>query len=331
MTFQYPQQPRGDRLLQTLCLVCSVLLLLGNTAKALEASILAGQRCLYAPCQRPSQQPLLVILGGMAQSIASWEQHVPALSQSRSLLIYEARGQGPPTANKNMAEDYLKDVSLPAQAQYLVNTLDELQHQQQQGQEGTELVDIAGFSLGGRIAMAMAALYPQRSRKLHLTGVAADRSVLGHLTVRSWKDHVRNSHNLKSFAWSVLLATYSPTYLQQLQDQGKLDSIINFVAQQNTAAGLSALLEQAHVSSDDDMWSTTGMARQIMASKNKMRGCLCVGELDSDMAPVSKVVELSEILQWDPPTILENCGHAVPMEQARPWRNHLLEFLNDPS
>lgn len=287
--------------------------LLAAVANAMSIEYVAGQRCLWTPAQKPSSNPPLVVLGGMAQSIASWEHHVPALSKDRDVLLYEARGQGPPRMNVPL-EDQFHDVSLPAQADCLVEALDEL--------EISDPVDIAGFSLGGRIAMATGIRHPTRIRKLHLTGVAANRSPLGRLTVASWKDHVQNNSNLRSFAWSVLLATYSPEFLANWQAQGKLEGILDFVATQNSKDGLTALLEQAHAQEGE--WSTAEMAQRV-----KVPGRACVGSLDKDMAPVSEVETLCQILDWEAPTILEGCGHAAPMEQPRLWRNGVLEFLNE--
>ncbi|CAB9527615.1 Alpha beta hydrolase [Seminavis robusta] len=191
----------------------------------------------------------MVIIGGMAQSIPSWEAQIPSLSQSRDVLLYEARGQGPPP--KERSPESFEDVSLPAQANMLMETLDEILDKSQQQQQ--QQVDLVGFSLGGRIALATCILFPERIRKVHITGVSADRSPLGHLTVASWKDHVRNGDTLRSFAWSVLLTTYSSKTIQYWTDNPDyFYPILDFVAQQNTREGLIALLEQCHAKDDDD-------------------------------------------------------------------------------
>jgi pimeloyl-ACP methyl ester carboxylesterase len=284
------------------------LLLFGPTVHGMAMEYVAEQRCLFLPCSRPSYPPV-VLLGGMAQSIPSWEAHAASMAPSRHVLVYEARGQGPSSPAS------LQNVTLPAQANYLRNTLDEL--------DLTE-VDLVGFSLGGRIALATSLLYPERVRKLHLTGVAVDRSPLGHWTVASWKDHVRNNDNLRSFAWSALLATYSPATLQYWrQKPDSLETVLNFVTAQNTKEGLMALLEQTHTM--DDEWSVESMASRI---SHTIKGHACVGSLDHAMAPVSQVEKLCEALNWRAPTVLEGGGHAVPMEQPRQWRNDVMDFLN---
>ena len=38
--------------------------------------------------------PPIIILGGMAQSISSWEHHLPILSKDRDIFLYEYLGSG---------------------------------------------------------------------------------------------------------------------------------------------------------------------------------------------------------------------------------------------
>ena len=45
-------------------------------------------------CYNHSLLPPIVILGGMAQSIPSWQHHLPTLSKDRDILVYEYLGSG---------------------------------------------------------------------------------------------------------------------------------------------------------------------------------------------------------------------------------------------
>ena len=59
-------------------------------------TIIAGHRALLVGPMRtdvPSRPPL-VLLGGTAQWLDSWQGHLTALAQSRRVLLYETRGQG---------------------------------------------------------------------------------------------------------------------------------------------------------------------------------------------------------------------------------------------
>ena len=66
-----------------------------------EIRYIAGRRALILHPSNDNRNnniqhpPPLVVLGGMAQSISSWEFHLPYLAKQRSVLIYEGIGQGP--------------------------------------------------------------------------------------------------------------------------------------------------------------------------------------------------------------------------------------------
>lgn len=277
-------------------------------------STIAGRRCLLKISQ-DSDKPPVVLLGGTAQSIASWEPHVPVLSKDRSLLVYEGMGQGPEPGD-------LTDVSLPAQATQLEKTVteaffpnhndDEMLPQQQQ-------VNVVGFSLGARIAMAYATLYPSRIHKLHLTGVSTTAATpAGQVALESWK-HLLKQNNLQGFAWSILQATYSPAFLQR--NLHRLPQWIDFIESTNTADGLLELLEQTR----QEGWSPHDMALKIKNSAT-VECQVVVGALDK-MAPPPSDASSSSFLGGGSIHVMPNCGHAVPTEQARLWRNHVLDFL----
>lgn len=268
-----------------------------------------SDRCLVLEPTQKKLHPPLVLIGGMAQSFRSWDHQLPYLSKNRKVIVYECLGQG-----RNGSILNLENVSLPAQATTLVETLDDL---------SLEQVDLVGFSFGGRVAMATGCLHPKRLRKLHLTGVAADRSDYGHLAMEAWQDIIQSDRSLRSFAWSILMATYSPNFLRNQP----IERYLEHICQSNAAEGLLSLFEQAEVNNPDDPWHVVNMARQI--NEWGIPGKLCVGDLDL-MAPPNHAKELCQILGWPSPEIVSNCGHAVGLEAARARRTDVLSFLDEP-
>jgi pimeloyl-ACP methyl ester carboxylesterase len=195
---------------------------------------------------------------------------------------------------------------------------------------GSQQVDIAGFSLGGRVAMATAVLYPSLIRRLHLTGVAAQREAYGQLLLWSWRDLLllNNGHagdSLRPFAWSILLSTYSPKFVAA-QGPERIQTWVQHICNTNCKDGLLALLEQTEFQSDP-AWHPLGMAHRMLM-QTKVHGRLVVGSLDQ-MATPFEVQQLSNTLEWGDIEIIPDCGHAVPMQEARLWRNNLLSFLNE--
>ena len=309
-----------------------------------ELLYVAGRRCLLVQAQKDTLYPPIILMGGMAQTISSWEHHLPSLSRNRQVLIYECIGQGLPIpncrddcGNGNNRDTMYFNVSLPFQAESLMKTLDAMDGMLLRPNNGN-LVDIVGFSFGARVAMAAACLYPNRIRKMHLTGIATDRSNYGHLAVSSWKDCLKvsnaipmrennddGSFGLRPFAWSILLATYSSEFLRK----SNCERFVQHICDTNHPPGLLALFEQAEINDTNDPWHVQNMAKTLRNTvSSPPQGHICVGELDQ-MAPVEHVEELCSILKWEKElSIIANCAHAVGMEAPRNWRESVLKFLD---
>ena len=289
------------------------------------------------PASREELYPPLILLGGIAQTKSSWDHHLASLARNRRVLVYECLGQG----DHKIPSDADVDVSLPAQATQLLETLHDILVDDDDSKTDPVSVDIAGFSFGGRVAMATTCLQNDgdgnangvRIRRLHLTGVGCDRSDFGHLAMRSFPDVIRSDPSLRSFAWSILLATYSSGYLRNLPET-TLERFLDHIASSNDPSGLLAILEQAEVGDAEDPWHVTSMAgrlgNQSQLNPNNTIGQLCVGEFDR-MAPVDEVERLQQQSGWiqEEVDVLSNCGHAVVLEKPRAWRESVLSFLDD--
>lgn len=294
----------------------SLILLLAPSVSSLVASssdkqIVCGRPCLVVQATSEDLFPTLVVLGGIAQSTSSWEHQLPSLSRNRRVIVYECLGQG-----KGGEDDHRKNLSF--QAETFLNVLDEIV-----GQD--DLVDVAGFSFGGRVAMASACLQPDRIRRLHLTGVGCDRSDYGHLAMASCRDVLKSDPSLRSFAWTILLATYSPRYLRQLSNEIR-ERFLQHICSNNTPEGLLAILEQAEVTDKTDPFHVSKMGDRL---GSRVTSRLCVGELDQ-MAPVEQVTLLGDKLGTKGIDVVPSCGHAVAVEAARSWKDSVLSFFDGP-
>ena len=352
---------------------------------------IAGRRALilHPPPSNLSAAvyPPLVILGGMAQSISSWEFHLQQLSSVRTVMVYEALGQGPPPpsevcsidGNEVTLQQYYTDVTLERQgidfwrvvdeaffhpdSYYSQNYLDETSKRQ---------VDVAGFSFGGRVAMAAATIHPNRIRRLHLTGVGAERDEYANIILASWKgilddistttqeDDIldgcdselhssRCTSRLRAFAWSIILATYSEKFLESAGSK-RVESWVDGVCRYNTEEGLRAILMQTHDSFTDEckeqaleFWTPAAMADRIMENQCVESCKVLVGSQDkmASRAQAMKLAQLLGLLEHQDSNqenqinlgrslrVVAGCGHAVPMEAQRTWREDVVKFLTD--
>ncbi|KAL3921003.1 MAG: hypothetical protein SGILL_002982 [Bacillariaceae sp.] len=282
-----------------------------------ERRVICGRPCVVVPAASDVLYPTLVLLGGIAQTAASWEHQLPSLSRNRQVVVYECLGQG---KRSDAVVESFDDVSLPLQAEQLLNVLEEVTD------SPNDVVDIAGFSFGGRVAMAAACSPQHRIRKLHLTGVGCDRSDYGHLAMDSFKDIIQSDPSLRSFAWAILLATYSPRFLRQLSDEMR-QRFLTHISTNNTPEGLSAILKQAEVRDESDPYHVRNMGDRL--GQTGIITKLCVGELDL-MAPVDQVKLLAEKLGSQDVDVVPDCGHAIGVEGARAWKDSVSTFMSEP-
>lgn len=253
---------------------------------------------------------------------------MPAFAKERDVLIFQPQGlgrgvfsgleaKGEPAGTVSDGNPF-SNVSLPAQADRLFRAIDfEF--------PGVDQVDVAAFSLGGRIALCAALRYPHRIRRLHLTGVSLAPSLFAKASFRAWKFMLQNN-NMEGVAWSSLLGSYHPTFLAT--QESRLPKWVEQVCHYHTSEGLLALLEQAYT----DDWSVENMIRKAVHEGIRLPQIrLCVGQ-DDRMSPAESVLELAEALGLSAESacrsvsIVENCGHAVPLEASRIWRQSIEEF-----
>ena len=356
-----------------------------------EIRYIAGRRALILHPSNDNRNnniqhpPPLVVLSGMAQSISSWEFHLPYLAKQRSVLIYEGIGQGPlpphiitelqqqqqQQQQHASIEEYYENVTLERQGHDFWKVVDEaffdpgcyyynnnnIINSTTTKKKSENLVDVACFSFGARIAMAAATIIPNRIRRMHLTGVGAERDDLANIHIESWKEILgcctnhdavddemkmkRDNSRLRSFAWSIILATYSEKFLIS-SGPDRIKTWVDGVCQYNTEEGLRAILMQTH--DNDGEWSPASMALRIrqQQSSNKselsIESCRIVVGSEDKMANPNQAYQLAKILSRNAKNkeddddsiykVVEGCGHAVPMEAMRLWREDVLQYLN---
>lgn len=266
----------------------------------------AGQvRVDRRPPRSSADGPPLVVLGGMTQTLASWGGQARALSETRELVIYEARGQGQTTLA-------LGDVGPAVQVGDFERLLAAL------GIDGP--VDLCGFSFGGRVALAIAAERPERVRRLVLTGVGAGRRALGRVIVRAWREALRTG-DLEALAWLSLADTLGPTYLEQ--NEALLPAIVKATVQRNRFAGIAALFEQTLHDDPGSPWHPLQLAPRVRAP-----ALVIAGALDR-LAPAAEVAALAEAFAPRARAeVVPEVGHTVAIEAPERWRRLVLGFLS---
>lgn len=276
-------------------------------------------RTLRVAAAKDKGLPPLVLLGGTAQTINSWVGHYAGLSRERDLWIVELRGQG--QENQHLP---VSDVSLQVQASDLKEFFREA---------GISVpLTLAGFSFGARVALKYAAANPHDVEAVSVTSVAGKRGAYGRVVLRHWASLLEEGDDLKPYAWSSILSTHSPAFIEK--NEKRVESWVSLVAQANTRAGLRAIVTQTHGGDvfpegggtlpSDDADDPLELAKACRASG--VRGQIITGGKDV-ICDLDSVPALAEASGFEERCFVD-CAHAVPLEAPLEWRKEVLRFLD---
>lgn len=180
-------------------------------------------------------------------------------------------------------------------------------------------VDVIGFSLGARIALATIARNPKLIRNAHLTGIPAERDGMAKILLSSWENMLSaDGKDLEPFALSILNTSFSKQFME-MNDEAKVMTWIDQICANNQKLGLLRLLQQTK--SVDPI----GFAAEAKTSETKIQ--LAVGNDDVISTP-KQVDRLSQELGLGNSVQHYKGGHAVLNENPREWRKDVLAFLN---
>jgi len=243
----------------------------------------------------------LVLIGGMTQTLASWGGQIRPLSGNRTVVAYETRGQGTTTLS-------LADTSYPRHVADLNHLLDAL--------ELPGPVDLCGFSFGGRIALATAARFPARVRRLVLTGVGLEWDARAYAILQGWQACLATG-DLEALGWVSLPAILGPDYLER--NRAMLEPMVRAVASRNDFAAIKALSSATTHGADPEMTPAA------LAGAVRCPALVLGGELDP-LATPPQVEALAAALGGES-TVFPGLGHTLPIEAPEPWRERVLAFL----
>ncbi|KAM3568837.1 hypothetical protein VYU27_009050 [Nannochloropsis oceanica] len=259
------------------------------------------------PCTGRPIAPPIILIGGTAQVITSWQGHIQALGKNRRLIIYEARGQGRRT---------LLDLTQASLGTHIEDFRRIHAALQLNGP-----VDLCGFSFGGRVSLGVAAQAPELVRRLVLTGVPAERDAVGRLILQSWKAALRRG-SLHEFAWNSMLACHGPAFLTK--NEKKIPEWVDFIYRSNTVEGILSIVEQSQVYDVQDPMHTLQLAKQVVAPTLLLGG-------DEDR--VASALEIERLAAeagkgWDV-VLFEGANHNCVFETPVAWAKEVVRFLSE--
>jgi pimeloyl-ACP methyl ester carboxylesterase len=125
---------------------------------------------------------------------------------------------------------------------------------------GLQQVNLAGFSFGARVALAVAAHCPSAVSKLSLTAVPLVRPALGRVILDSWVETLADGH-LRPCAYNFLTNGFSSPYLQR--NAARLPLFVDAIVAGNEARRVHDLIRLSHADDAADPYSVPACAAAV--------------------------------------------------------------------
>jgi pimeloyl-ACP methyl ester carboxylesterase len=240
----------------------------------------------------------LVLVHGLGDDHRAWRRTLPDLMLRHRVLLYDLRGHGQTTLGK-------PDGTLRQLGSDLAALLDAL---------GLERARIAGFSLGGTIAMRLAIDHPERVERLVLV---ATSSRVGRTAAGWYRERRAMVEHEDSWLRETLDRDTADVYAQAPNelDEGLLirrQSTQDPRGYGNTCAAMAALFEAPL---DPEL------------SGIKAPALIVASDLDQHCPP--KAAEIIHAgIRGSRIEILKGAGHAIPVERPRELSESMNKFLS---
>jgi len=255
-----------------------------------------GCRLYYETQGVASSKPVVVFLNGTLQDTLYWKPHAQALKEDFRVLRYDARAQGQSDLGQG-------ELTLEGHAADLSQLLDHL---------GVEKAHLVGLSHGAKVALAYAAISPERIARLGLCSIGAEATCRARLIVRSWLQILKRS-GLEAMVWVSLPLVFGEVFLKQ--KERILDSIVKAIVARNTEEGLIAQLE-----------AMTAYPPLSQIVQNVHAPCLIISASDDPLVTEEGARELAGLCSGRHEHIVE-IGHSIPAEAPELFNKTILEFL----
>ena len=250
--------------------------------------------------------PALLLLHGFTGSASTWAPLVPELSARRRTIAVDLIGHGrsdaPGGAERYRVERCVDDLGA---------LLDALE---------VEAADVLGYSMGGRVALHLAAAMPRRVRSLVLEssspGIADPAERAARVAADSALAESIERDGLRAFVarWEGL-----PLFASQARLPAETRARLRDQRLRNDPRGLANSLRGMGAGRQASLWN--GLAALGMPA------LLIAGELDEKYRAVARA--MAGFMPRAHVRIIPEAGHAVHLEQPETFLGAVLQFLGE--
>lgn len=248
----------------------------------------------------------LVLLHGFTGDSSTWTPFCPVWGKHSKLIIPDIIGHG-----KTESPEDINRYKMKSAADDLIRLLDQLEIEQ---------IDLMGYSMGGRLALTIAILYPERVRKLILESASPGLKTYEERILRRMKDgelaNLIKEKGIKSFVayWEEIPLFSTMNRLPNLIKEGIRKQRLS-----NNTNGLVNSLLGMGTGSQPSWWDKLNLLRCEVL--------LLTGEKDEKFCKIAeRMAGNMENASW---IVINNCGHAIHVEQKEKFGTIVSDFLSN--
>lgn len=247
----------------------------------------------------------LLLLHGFTGDATTWKAFSDSWGSHSKLIIPDIIGHGKSESPKD-----LKRYQIDSAAADLKQLLDHLNIDQ---------VDLLGYSMGGRLALTFAILFPERVRKLILESASPGLEKEEERLLRRMKDaelaNFIKEHGIKKFVdyWGAIpLFSSMETLPKQIKDSIQTQRL------SNCPQGLANSLLAMGTGSQPSWW---GDPLEELTCKV----LLLTGEKDKKFCEIAdRMQKMMRNAEW---IVIKNAGHAIHVEEAEKFGTIVSDFV----
>ncbi|MFZ7944997.1 2-succinyl-6-hydroxy-2,4-cyclohexadiene-1-carboxylate synthase [Neobacillus sp. 19] len=249
--------------------------------------------------------PPLVLLHGFTGDAETWTPFIADWSRHSMVIAPDIIGHG-----KSESPENLSHYQIESAAGDLHDMLDEL---------GVSEVDLLGYSMGGRLALTFALLFPNRVRKLMLESASPGLATEAERELRRMKDaelakFIRDQ-GIKPFVeyWEGI-----PLFSTMKRLPAKMNESIRMQRLRNSSIGLANSLLGMGTGSQPSWWNRLDqLACEVL---------LITGREDKKFCGIAESILQS--LKKGTWVVVENSGHAIHVEEPEKFGTIVSDFLS---
>ena len=256
--------------------------------------------------EKHGQGPPLVLLHGFTGSSNNWKAHLPVLANHFQVITIDILGHGRSPSPTKITPYRMENI-----AQEIANIIEAL---------SAEPINLLGYSMGGRLALFIAAHYPKLINKLILESSSPGLASADERDTRRQRDNDLadwiETNGIEAFVnrWEQLSLWDSQKQLTEAQRNALRQQRLN-----NNPTGLANSLRGMGTGVQPSLWSTLPSLQ--------IKTLLITGELDTKFARINS--DMAAKLPNAQHKTITGCGHTVHLERPLPFQQAVLQFLGD--